>query len=170
MASILGVPYKVFYAAKNFKTGLTDISAKIVKSDGVVIGPILLAELPEPGFTGTYTATIATSESDPEGDWLGIVNENGHSYPFRVTMRNRLDNPIDIDELAAALFQHLPPRIPVVYTKKPRQIDLEIKISDGLSINIQPERSIDVEILLEPSITFSVQPERSIDVEIIRGD
>ena len=170
MTSILGVPYKIYYAAKNFKTGLTNISAKIVKSNGIVIGPILLAEIPEPGFSGTYTATIATSESDPEGDWLGIVSETNHSYPFRVTMRQRVDTPIDIPTLAEALFKLFPPRMPVVYTAKPRQVDLDIRQPDGLSVGIDYEQKVEVDILPDQPIEIIFDPEKKISVEILKGD
>ena len=79
--ALLGVPFKISYWAKNAKTGLSSISAKVLRPDGVIIGPLLLTEVADTFFQGNYTATYSPSTTDPEGNYiisLSSPNEDNH--------------------------------------------------------------------------------------------
>tara|TARA_Y100000310_G_scaffold243676_1_gene248244 strand:- start:17606 stop:18082 length:477 start_codon:yes stop_codon:yes gene_type:complete len=76
----LGTNAKVLYEAKNQRTGLTDVEAFVTKPDGSALLPIALSELGTGVLSGFYLLEIPTSDSDPEGDWIIIINSptEGH--------------------------------------------------------------------------------------------
>jgi len=103
--ALLGVPFKITYWAKNAASGLTSITAKIMRSDGVVIGPLILTEVvSDPLFSGSYTATYTPGENDPEGNYSMVIsspNENAHKAFKTEYFEKRAD--IDISGLDIAI-------------------------------------------------------------------
>lgn len=87
--SILGSAYRLVYEARNFRVGLTDVVATVIKSDSSKIGPISLVESTESGFEGVYLANIPTSEADPIGEWIGLISSasDGLKSTFRMSMQ-----------------------------------------------------------------------------------
>lgn len=84
----LGFANKILYTSKDLIAGLANISAKIIKPNGSVIGPFVLTEMTEPGFEGNYFFTFSTSLSDPEGDYIGsiISPDESHKTNFKVSI------------------------------------------------------------------------------------
>jgi len=80
--ALLGVPFKITYWAKDAKSGLSSITAKIMRSDGVIVGPLILTEVVSDSlFSGSYTATYSPSTNEPEGNYTFVIsspNENSH--------------------------------------------------------------------------------------------
>lgn len=70
----LGVPFKIAYWAKDAKSGLTSITAKVLKPDGTTVGPLILTEVIDPDFSGSYTATFNTLTNDDEGNYLFVIS------------------------------------------------------------------------------------------------
>lgn len=68
--ALLGVSFRIMYQSKNHVSGLIDVSAKIKRPDGVVIGPLVLTEVADTDFEGSYTATYTPAETDPEGNYI----------------------------------------------------------------------------------------------------
>lgn len=93
--AILGRPYPLLYLAKNGKSGLTTITAKILKPDLSVFTTLTLAEISEAGFEGRYTATVYTDAgTDPEGEYLVAINEpNGHPAIHRISYQKQQSDP-----------------------------------------------------------------------------
>lgn len=83
--SFLGQPYRVVYEAKNFKTGLVGVTAKVKRPDGVVIGAFALTEFAEAEFKGMYFFDLLTVLADPVGEWIGVVTSGTHKAGFRVS-------------------------------------------------------------------------------------
>lgn len=69
----LGVSYQLAYEAKNFRSGLTDIIAMVVKPNGAVVGPVSLTEFVAMGFQGLYGYSFVTQLNDPEGEYLASI-------------------------------------------------------------------------------------------------
>lgn len=102
--ALLGTPYKITYWAKNAKTGLSGITAKIQRPDGSIIGPLILTEMTDPSFSGAYTATLSTAGTDPEGNYIVVLsspNEASHKAFKTVYFEKRAD--IDISGLDIAI-------------------------------------------------------------------
>jgi hypothetical protein len=103
--ALLGVPFKLVYWAKNAKTGLTSISAKIMRSDGLVIGPLIMTEVvSDSSFSGSYSATYSPGVNDPEGNYTFVIsspNENGHKAFKTEYFEKRAD--IDVSGLDIAI-------------------------------------------------------------------
>lgn len=85
--AILGRPYPLLYLAKNGKSGLNTITAKVLKPDLSLFANLTLVEIGESGFEGRYTATVFTDQgTDPEGEYLVAINEpNGHKAIHRIS-------------------------------------------------------------------------------------
>ena len=86
--ALLGTKYTVVYEAKNLASGLTGITATIVKPDSSTIGPLALIEYAAPDLAGVYYAEFTPSTADPEGEWIGVIespNEGNHRRAFRIS-------------------------------------------------------------------------------------
>ena len=77
--AILGIPFKITYWAKNAQSGLTSITAKVMRPDGAIIGPLILTEVADAFFAGSYTATYTPGVSDPEGNYIIALSSPGES-------------------------------------------------------------------------------------------
>lgn len=94
--AILGRPYPLLYLAKNGVSGLTTITAKVLKPDLSVLTTLTLAEISEAGFEGRYTATVYTDAgTDPEGEYLVAINEgvSGHPAIHRISYEKLASDP-----------------------------------------------------------------------------
>lgn len=92
--SILGIPYRVFYEAKNFRTGLTDIVGLVSKPNSSMQGPYAMTELTG-AFAGIYFFDYHTSEGDPEGEYLALVISptDGIKDSKRISLYNKPQVP-----------------------------------------------------------------------------
>lgn len=87
----IGRPYKVVYCAKNFKTGITGITAKVLKPDGSVHSNYTLSEFSESGFEGMYFFNFLSNSVDPYGEYTVAIdspNEGNHKAKFKIEMRS----------------------------------------------------------------------------------
>ena len=84
----LGIANKIIYSSKDHVTGLENITAKVIKPNGLVMGPFNLSEITEPGFEGNYFFNFSTSLSDPEGDYFGTIfsADENHRTNFKVSV------------------------------------------------------------------------------------
>lgn len=82
----LGLPLKITYEAVNFRSGLTGITATVLRPDGVKLGPIALTEIAHGEFSGIYQGVVGTSLGDPEGDWVYTVIEGTRRSTVKVNM------------------------------------------------------------------------------------
>lgn len=69
---ILGIPYRAIYEGKNFRSGLTDVVAAVLRPDNVPLGPFPMPELGSP-FLGRYAFNLSTSPLSPEGEYLIMI-------------------------------------------------------------------------------------------------
>lgn len=90
--AILGRVYPITYFAKNGKTGLTDVMAKVKKPDGSIDGPFALTEdLAE--FAGSYYVNYFTSAAGLEGEYIFLVWEPGSGHKaFKQVEFNQLSS------------------------------------------------------------------------------
>jgi hypothetical protein len=89
MNGTLGKPYKFFYSARNFTSGLTDIIALVKKPDGSAKGTYSLSELSGSLFVGTYYFDLPTTQNEPEGEYSVIIYEqtSAHREIAKVTLQ-----------------------------------------------------------------------------------
>jgi hypothetical protein len=71
----LGTIHKLVYASKNFKSGLTNISIKVLKPDGSVHASGTMTEFSEAGFEGVYYFNVSTLINDPQGEYAAMITE-----------------------------------------------------------------------------------------------
>ena len=85
----LGVPYRLAWEGKFFRTGLTDVSVNILRPDGSLSGPISLSESGD--FPGLYLANYGSTLLDPEGEYLATVTSptEGLRDTHRFTLSQR---------------------------------------------------------------------------------
>lgn len=84
----LGTKLKISYEAQNQKSGLLDITVKIEKPDGSILGTFPMVESSDNGFYRYERSTLGT---DPEGDYICIINspsEFKSKTHLKVTMLN----------------------------------------------------------------------------------
>ncbi len=118
----LGQKERITYTAKNLKSGLDDLTAYIIKPNGVKVGPFDVEEYSDPIFTGFYYFDFFTNKStDDFGTYTGVIvspTEN-HRAPFKIVyeeisvgelsdivdsvtdaikMLNRADIDVEVDE------------------------------------------------------------------------
>lgn len=94
----LGTPHRVFYVAKNLATGLTGITAKVLRPDNVVIGTFPLSASPGGApFAGLYYFDLITANTDPEGEWMCMVDSpsEGIRSPLKISMEKNRWNEIE---------------------------------------------------------------------------
>lgn len=75
MSGTIGKPYRFFYTAKNFQSGLMNVVAKVMKPSGALVGLFPLIELSDSYFSGAYYFDFTTNNSDTEGEYLISVKE-----------------------------------------------------------------------------------------------
>lgn len=87
MQGLRGKPHRVIYTAKNFVSGLSQLSLKVICPDLVIKGPFQLTEFEDPFLSGVYYYDHLTSEDDQTGDYIFIINnpEQNHKEGFRLT-------------------------------------------------------------------------------------
>lgn len=68
----IGTPYRLGYQSKNFRTGLTDVVAFVLKPNNSMAGPFPMVEGTSP-FNGNYFADFFTSNADPEGEYVECI-------------------------------------------------------------------------------------------------
>lgn len=98
---ILGQIYRITYVAKNQKSGLSNITAKVLKPDGSIVGPLALAEIVDASFNGAYMAQYTPSTSDPEGGYVFAIaspNEGNHRA-FKTESFHIKDTSIPIGDI-----------------------------------------------------------------------
>lgn len=85
--AILGLPYRIIYEAKDLRSGLVDVFARIRKPNGVWIGPFPLTEESDPSMAGIYTYNLSTALADPEGEWYGHIDSptENHRVGIRIS-------------------------------------------------------------------------------------
>lgn len=150
--ALLGRVYPIYYAAKNFKQGLTDIVAKIKKPDGSFLGPISLSEISEPGYEGTYFYNYYTVDGvDPDGEYLVIINEptSGHKAIHRITMDRPIDDTI-IDGVSVLRKQGLEAKI----TNKQSIVVNAGSRADNISASVGNKKTIQSQILNDEIMAF----------------
>lgn len=83
------------YLSKNGKSGLTTITAKVLKPDLSLFTTLTLVEIPEAGFEGRYTANVYTNASnDVAGEYLVSINEpDGHKAIHRISYEEQPSDP-----------------------------------------------------------------------------
>jgi hypothetical protein len=93
-AALLGTAYRVSYIAKKFESGLTDITAQVIKPNGSVIGVFSLFEFDSAAFKGMYYFDLSTDVSDPEGEYIGLIHSPSEDLKtgFKVTFRPASDS------------------------------------------------------------------------------
>lgn len=64
--------YRLYYAAKNFTPGLTDVRYYVYKPDGTKLGPYIMQELNSGIASGIYFDDFL--DGDIEGNYIFIVN------------------------------------------------------------------------------------------------
>lgn len=87
--ALLGDSHRIIYEAKNYKTGLTDITATVTKPNGSPVGPFTLIEFPN--HPGLYYFDLGSAISDPIGDWAGVIVEGTHKSAFKCTFLDGTD-------------------------------------------------------------------------------
>ena len=91
----LGRPFPILYLSNNGESGLSTITAKVLKPDLSVFTSLTLVEIAEAGFEGRYTATVFTTTSDIEGEYLISINEpNGYKSISRISYDLPTPDPI----------------------------------------------------------------------------
>lgn len=130
--AILGVPFKVAYWAKNAKSGLSSITAKVMRPDGTIIGPLILTELADPSFAGSYSATYNTTVNDPEGNYIFVVSspqESSHKAFKTEYFETRSD--IDISGLDIAINRR---QAIEATTESKLQVDAQAESKDMVAV------------------------------------
>lgn len=64
--------YRIYYASKNFETGLTDVFYYVYKPSGAKLGPYLMTELNGGTAQGIYYDDFL--DADTEGNYIFIAN------------------------------------------------------------------------------------------------
>lgn len=62
------------YIAKNNLSGLTNITARVLRVDGSVVGAFPLMEAASAFFQGLYSFDFITQISNPPGEYLFVIN------------------------------------------------------------------------------------------------
>jgi hypothetical protein len=159
----LGIPDRVIYESKFFRTGLTNVMALVLKPNGSMSGPYSLIELPGP-MAGRYSFDYMTSISDPEGEYFAMIYSPSDS--LQTTKRlslylkpNDLQPQIDIlneqialltSMMTSLLASTIPPNIygevfsSKVITGIIFDSEIEGMISDDFSINGKIEESEEI--------------------------
>lgn len=68
----IGTAYRIYYAAKNYTTGLTDVQYYVYKPSGARLGPYLMTELNSGIAKGIYYDDFL--DADSEGNHLIVAN------------------------------------------------------------------------------------------------
>ena len=96
----LGRPYRFFYSARNYVTGLSDILAQVKKPDGSLHGNYTLSEFTGGLFDGTYYFNILSTQNDPAGEYtVAIVEQtSGHKTIQKVTLDTASVDGVEVAE------------------------------------------------------------------------
>lgn len=85
----LGKIERIIYEAKRLQTGLTGITAYVLKPGSVVGGSFALNEYSFAAFRGIYFFDYLTSDTDPEGTYTIVIsspNENNYRTVTKVDL------------------------------------------------------------------------------------
>ncbi len=90
--------YPIYYSAPERQTGLSDVYLRIVKPDGITIGPFLMTELPGINERGIYKYDFSPLD---EGEYLWSVTVpslnfkdkaiKSATFEIRTTLNSLLD-------------------------------------------------------------------------------
>lgn len=110
--SLLGIPYRVVYEAREHATGLSNISCRVIKPNGAIVGDFTLTEFANAAFKGFYYFDLITQDTDPEGEWIAIINSASESIraPWRISFQKDRTAEIQSD-LGEALHGFLGPDV-----------------------------------------------------------
>ena len=82
--------YRLYYAARNFQTGLSDVRYYVYKPNGVKLGPYSMSELDAGTAKGIYVDDFL--DADIEGNYLFIADSP--SYPKQAEVTDYFENRI----------------------------------------------------------------------------
>ena len=100
----LGKPYRIVYTAKNFVTGLTLITIKLIKPNRDISLAYSMLEFVDEDLKGCYYYDLETTKEDELGDYIAIINnpEQAHKQGYRITYQS-LTQSVALDEIAGGL-------------------------------------------------------------------
>lgn len=100
----LGKPYRIVYTAKNFKTGLTQISCKIIKPDLTISVRNNMCEFEDLDLKGCYYYDFETTLQDQLGDYIVIIHnpEQVHKEGLRITYQSQTQS-VALDTISDGL-------------------------------------------------------------------
>lgn len=109
MASIgtLGKPYRVVYTAKNFVSGLSQITATVIRPDLTISPSYEMYEFDNVALKGCYYYDLETSADDPLGDYIVIINNPEQSMKdgIRITYQSETQS-VALDSIAGGLAKN----------------------------------------------------------------
>lgn len=83
----LGQNERIVYTAKNLQSGLTGLTAYVLKPNGSRVGPFNVVEFADVNFKGFYFFDFITDKNNDDfGTYTGVIispNE-GHRTPFKI--------------------------------------------------------------------------------------
>lgn len=146
----LGVKAKVLYEAKNQRAGLTDVQAFVTKPDGSALLPIALSELGVGISSGFYSFELPTSESDPEGDWIIIINSPTEGHKAKA-VRSFVERP-QSGGVTETLVVNTPDRIII----KTRESKCSVTLVDDLPLRVMIQDNEAMTLLQEDQSTQQI--------------
>ena len=106
MASIgtLGKTYRCIYAARNYVSGLTAITVRILRPNLVIDPPYPMREFDEADLKGCYYYDFETTKEDPLGDYVFIINnpEQEAKEGVRITYQSETQS-VALDTISSGL-------------------------------------------------------------------
>jgi hypothetical protein len=126
----LGTKARVLYEAKNQRSGLTDVQAFVTKPDGSALLTIALNELGAGIGSGFYFFELQSSVSDPEGDWIIIINSPTEGHKTKA-IRSFVERP-QTGGVTETIVVNTPDRI----ISKTRSGMCSVKLVDDLPLKV----------------------------------
>lgn len=133
----IGLPHRIVYASKNFVSGLTDVSIKILKPNGSVHTFGLMTEFPDVGFEGIYYFVMPSNSVDPEGEYtVSIVSPTeNHKAKSKVTMISNLGGAASGDDSGIELGLEIKrPTLSLNMSKKEAKVNI---VTGKIDLNIK---------------------------------
>jgi hypothetical protein len=125
----LGVPFRICYESKNMVSGLTDVFCRVLRPDLSIAATLPMAEMTEPGFQGLYEATLPTTTSDPEGEWIA-----------------RIFSPTEVHVADKRISFQLPADLTPTTIENKVEVIAELEISGQLSVAVAQGLEITAEL------------------------
>ena len=135
----LGTPERIYFQAKDFESGLTDITAYVTYANSSVAGPFLLSELSDIKFKGFYYFDFPTLITDPFGNYLGIIKSPSQDLqiPFKVEYQK-----VTVDQLQSVV-DTINESIKLL---KPSDLDVMFDIPDEESMDVYFDDGEQIEV------------------------